>query len=281
MEHLGFFEHWLIWRDAMIVAILSAVTLGYLGVWIVLRQVVFVPLALSQVSSFGLVLSAFIGSLIGSGGAHAHESGEVFEGLLLSILASVLLGLWLARPKEERAQAVVSAYIIASAGVLLVGNLVTQELQDIEAVLFGSAVLVETYQVFIVGAAALLVGLIHVLYYRRFLFVSFDVDAAGASGVPVFFTEALLMSSFAVMIAVVTQAIGALCAFGFMILPGMFGLRIASNLRMAFISATVLGLVSASVGYYVSFRFDTPTGATMVGVAALGYLLSLAKHKTL
>ena len=169
----------------------------------------------------------------------------------------------------------VSAYLIASAGVLLVGNLIKHELHDIEAVLFGSAVLVEPHQVFIVGGAALLVALLHVLYYRRFLFVSFDGDAAGATGIPVFPTEALLMTSFALMIAVVTQAIGALPAFGFMVLPGMFALRVATSMRMAFVLAGVLGLVSAGLGYYLSFRFDTPTGATMVALSAFAYLLSL------
>lgn len=275
MEEYGFLDSMFVWRDAMIVALLSSAVLAYLGVWVVLKRVVFVPLALSQVSSFGLVLAAFLGGFLGSGSDHAHESGGSFHALLLSVVVSVLLGLWLARPREEGSQAVVSTYLIASAGVLLVGNLITDKLHDVESVLFGSAVLVETHQIFIVGSAALLVALIHFLYYRRFLFVSFDADAAGATGMPVFSTEALLIASFALMISVVTQAIGALPAFGFMVLPGLFALRIATTMRGAFTFAILLGLFSAGFGYYLSFRFDTPTGATMVALSALGYLGSL------
>lgn len=275
MEEIGFLDSMFVWRDAMIVAILSAAALAYLGVWIVLKRVVFVPLALSQVSSFGLVLAAFLGGLLEKDAAHAHESGDSFDALLLSVVVSVILGVWLARPREEGSQAVVSAYLMASAGVLLVGNLITDKLHDVESVLFGSAVLVETHQIFIVGGAALLVALIHFLYYRRFLFVSFDADAAGATGIPVFSTEALLISSFALMISVVTQAIGALPAFGLMVLPGMFALRMARSMRGAFVLAVLLGILSAGLGYYLSFQFDTPTGATMVGLSALGYLGSL------
>ena len=275
MEDIGFLDSMFVWRDAMIVAILSAAALAYLGVWIVLKRVVFVPLALSQVSSFGLVLAAFLGGLLEEDAAPAHESGDSFDALLLSVAVSVILGVWLARPREEGSQAVVSAYLMASAGVLLVGNLITDKLHDVESVLFGSAVLVETHQIFIVGGAALLVALIHFLYYRRFLFVSFDADAAGATGIPVFSTEALLISSFALMISVVTQAIGALPAFGLMVLPGMFALRLARSMRGAFVLAIVLGMFSAGVGYYLSFQFDTPTGATMVALSALGYLGSL------
>ena len=280
MEEYGFLDSLFVWRDAMIVALISALVLGYLGVWVALKRVVFVPLALSQVSSFGLVLAAFLGGLLGHGGGHDHGVGIQWDAIVLSVLVSVLLGLWLARPQKKGSNAVVSAYLFASAGVLLVGNLVKDKLNDIQAVLFGSAVLVETHQIFIVGGAALLVALIHYLYYHRFLFVSFDADAAGATGMGVFSTEALLMSTFALMISVVTQAMGALPAFGLMVLPGMFALQLARSMRTAFVLASLSAMVSAGVGYYISFQFDTPTGATMVGLSAAMYVASLVLTKT-
>ena len=279
MEEYGFLDSLFVWRDAMIVALISAMVLGYLGVWVALKRVVFVPLALSQVSSFGLVLAAFLGGLLGHGDGHAHDVGVQWDALVLSVFVSMLLGLWLARPQKKGSNAVVSAYLFASAGVLLLGNLVKDKLNDIQAVLFGSAVLVETHQIFIVGGAALVVALIHFLYYHRFLFVSFDADAAGATGMRVFSTEALLMATFALMISVVTQAMGALPAFGLMILPGMFALQLARSMRTAFVFASLSAMVSAGAGYYISFQFDTPTGATMVGLSAAMYVASLVLTK--
>ncbi len=276
MEEFGFLESAFVWRYAMIVAVLSAATLAYLGVWVALKRVVFVPLALSQVSSFGLMLAALVGSLFEASAEHGNGHEMVLHPLLLSILAAVGLGAWLARRRDGGSQAVVSAYLVASVGVLLVGNLVQNELHDLQSVLFGSAVLVETHQIFIVGGAALVVGLVHFLFYRRFLFVSFDADAAGATGIPVYGTHVLLMTTFALMIAVVTHAIGALPAFGFMVLPGLFALRVGESMRGAFVYAIVVGIFSAALGYYLSFRFNTPTGATMVALSALAYLGALA-----
>ena len=276
MEEFGFLENWLIWRDAMAVAIISAGALAYLGVWVALKKVLFVPLALSQVASLGLMLSAVLGSWLGhDSNGLAHDGIGVAEGLGMSVLSAALLGLWLSKPREQGSQTVVTAYLIASAGVLLCGNLVRHELHDVDAVLFGSAVLVDVAQVGIVGCTAAGVFLVHRLFYRRFLFVVFDRDAAGAAGIPVFATEAALMVSFAVMIAVVTQAIGALPAFGLMVLPALLGLRLAKTMAQAFGVAIGAGVLSAGIGYYVSFRWDTPTGATMVGLSAGLYGLSL------
>ena len=260
----------------MAVAVISAGVLAYLGVWVALKKVLFVPMALAQVASLGLMLSALMGVWVGH---EAHASADElvsYEALSLSIAAAALLGLWLSKPRERSSESVVSAYLIASAGVLLIGNLVRHELHEVEAVLFGSAVLVDVAQVGIVGIAAIAVLTVHRLFYRRFLFVTFDRDAAGAAGIRVFQTEAILMVSFAVMIAVVTQAIGALPAFGLMVLPALFGLRVGRTMAQTFSISVVVGICSAGFGSYLSFRLDTPTGATMVTLSACIYAAGLA-----
>ncbi len=277
MEDFGFFESWFVWRDAMAVALVSAGVLAYLGVWVALKRVLFVPMALAQVASCGLILSAFFGFWIGhEGHLSGHREWGTYEALGLSIVSAALLGIWLSMPREKSSESVVSAYLVASAGVLLVGNLIKQELHEVESVLFGSAVLVDVEQVGIVSFAALTVLTVHRFFYKRFLFVAFDRDAAGAAGVPVFQTEAMLMVSFAVMIAVTTQAIGALPAFGLMVLPALLGLRLGRTMVQAFAISVVAGVVSAGFGYYLSFRYDTPTGATMVGLSASLYGMGLA-----
>jgi len=77
------------------------------------------------------------------------------------------------------------------------------------------------------------------------------------------------------MISVATRAIGAMPAFGLMVLPAMAGLRLARSMRTAYVVAMVLGTLAAGLGYYVSFRFAVPTGASMVALAGAFYLLSL------
>jgi zinc transport system permease protein len=279
METFGFWQSWFAWRDAMIVSLLCAAPLAYLGVWVVLKRVVYVPLALSQVSSVGVVLAYLLGSWLG---VHSHDMygcGILLDPAWLSLMAALGTAFWFAHPHEDSSLAVVAAYLIAGASVLILGGYVTQEMHDVQSVLFGNAVLVDTAQIAYVGGAAALVAATHVLFHRRFLFVSFDPDAAGAAGLRTFRVEVLLYTTFALMISVATRAIGALPAFGLMVLPAMTALRLARNMRDAFAIATGLGLFAAAVGYYLSFRLGFPTGAAMVALAGLAYLASLAVRR--
>jgi zinc transport system permease protein len=278
MEGFSFWGSWFAWRDAMIVALLAAAVLAYLGVWVVLKRVVYVPLALSQVSSLGVVLAYLVGSWLGVHPHDTHGCAIFLDPFWMSLVMSLAAALWFARPREDSSLAVVTAYLLSGAAVLILGGFVRQDLHDVQRVLFGNAVLVDTVQVLYVGGAALVVVVVHLLLHRRFLFVSFDPDAAGAAGLHPFRTEVILYASFALMISVATRAIGALPAFGLMVLPAMAGLRLARSMRGAYVVAVASGMLAAGVGYYVSFRFELPTGASMVTLAGLFYLGTLFRR---
>jgi zinc transport system permease protein len=279
MEAFGFWESWFVWRDAMIVALLSASALAYLGVWVVLKRVVYVPLALSQVSSVGVVFAYLLGAWLGVQPQAARGLGLLLDPAWMSLVFALATAFWFARPHEDSSLAVVTAYLLSGAAVLILGGFVRQDLHDVQSVLFGNAVLVDTVQILYVGGAALAVLVVHLLLHRRFLFVSFDPDAAGAAGLRPFRTEVLLYASFALMISVATRAIGALPAFGLMVLPAMAGLRLARSMRAACALAVASGALAAGLGYYASFRFGLPTGASMVALAGLFYLGTLAVRR--
>ncbi|MFH1834389.1 MAG: metal ABC transporter permease [bacterium] len=279
MDDFGFWESWFAWRDAMIVALLSAAALAYLGLWVVLKRVVYVPLALSQVSSVGVVVAYLLGSWIGVHPHDEHGCGILLDPSWMSLAFALATAFWFARPHEDSSLAVVTAYLLSGAAVLILGSFVRQELHDVQTVLFGNAVLVDTVQIFYVGGAALVVLVVHLLLHRRFLFVSFDPDAAGAAGLKPFRTEVILYASFALMISVATRAIGALPAFGLMVLPAMAGLRLARSMKAAYAVAVVSGTLAAGFGYYLSFRFGFPTGASMVALAGLFYMGSLVARQ--
>lgn len=269
MSNPSFLESWFVWRDALVCAALSAAALGYLGVWVVLKRVVFVPLALGQSASFGVVLAYLLGFRLG---LSCHTTASVlYDPLWVAFAVCLATAAWLARRRIDAARVVVSSYLIFGAATLLMGQYVRQDLHDVQTILFGNAVLVEPVQILYVLFAALVIGAVHWLFHRRFLFVSFDPEAAEASGLARFPHEFLLYGTFALMISVATRAIGALPTFGLMVLPSMTALRFSRSIQAALLCSVGLGVLSALVGYYLSFRYDLPTGATIVAVcAALG-----------
>lgn len=273
---MSFWESYFMWRDAMIVALLAAAALGYLGLWIVLKKVVYVPLALSGVSSLGVVVAALLLGLFTGDGHGPVGLGALLDPSFFSLVCAVAAAFYFAARPQHGDHAVVVAYLLSGAAVLLLGRFVRQDLHDVQSILFGNAVLVETSQIAYVGGAVLIMAVIHALFYRRFLFVSFDAAAAGASRIPAFRTEVLLYATFALMISAATRALGALPAFGLAVLPALTGLRLARRMHTAALIAVPLGMGCAAFGYYLSFVGELPTGACMVGLAGLAHLVSLA-----
>ncbi|MSP58790.1 MAG: hypothetical protein EXR72_00330 [Myxococcales bacterium] len=61
----------------------------------------------------------------------------------------------------------------------------------------------------------------------------------------------------------------ALPVFGFMVLPAAAALLVGRRLWQVFTLSVAFAISSAVLGYYASFRWSLPTGASMVVVAAL------------
>ena len=109
----------------------------------------------------------------------------------------------------------------------------------------------------------------HALFFKEFLFVSYDPDTALVQGLGVFRYELLLNVVTAVAISVATRAVGALPVFAFTVIPAAAALMVTEQIRRTILLSVAIGIVAAAVGYYVSWVKTLPTGASMVIVASL------------
>src|SRR5207244_3987634 len=73
----------------------------------------------------------------------------------------------------------------------------------------------------------------------------------------------------AIVISVATRAVGALPVFAFTVVPAAAALMLTENIRATMPLSIAFGVVSAAVGYYLSWIEQLPTGATMVVVASV------------
>jgi len=276
VSDISFFDAYFLWRNAMAAAIIAAGMCGYLGVFIVLRRMAFVSAALSQVSGLGVALSFFVGSYLGvdpHGDLVPWYISPLFLALLLSCAASMVLALPSHARRMNSETMVALAYLSASAAVVLVlaSPRIVQEAHEVGELLFGSAVAVRSQNLAALAAAAVLVALVHGVFFKDFVFVSFDGETARSVGYPVARLNGALNLTFAVAVAMATRALGTLPVFAFLVLPAGAALLFAKRLRLAMILAVVIAVTSAMLGYYLSFAYQLPTGPTMAALCALAW----------
>src|SRR5207253_5482985 len=124
---------------------------------------------------------------------------------------------------------------------------------------YGNAVAVPPEQLKIMAGAAIAVAVLHGLFGKEFVFTVFDSEMARTLGLRTRGWSLLLFLTFAVAISISTRAIGALPVFAFMVIPPAVGLLLADRLWSVFVVSITVGVVSAFIGYWASFRWSLPT----------------------
>jgi len=238
--------------------------LGLVGVYVVLRRMVFVSAAITHSAGLGVAV-AFYGQIhLGLG----HLANPVLGALVFGMGCTLLLTVDPARLRLTRESLIGLVFVFASGAALLVGDRISQESHDIHAIIFGTAVLVSKADLYTTLATGAVVLGLHLWLRRGLVFASFDPEGAGVQGLPVRLLDAFLLLSIGLMVSVTTRALGAMPVFAFSVLPAMAALSLSNRMGVVLALAATLGALSAVAGYILSFFLRFPVGASQTVVAA-------------
>lgn len=243
-------------RLALAASIATGVSLGVMGVYLVIRRVVFLGLVVANAATLGAAFAQAAGwtpeltSLAAAVGA-AAALGRVETSSRLS--AESLMG-W--------------AYAAASSATVLVLSWAAGGSTDAFHLLFGNVLAVQLADVVELTIIAVVIGLVQALFGGRFLLVTFDPEAASVAGVNTRLWSLALNLAIGVAAATAVNAIGALLTFALLTLPAMAALLATSSVRATFITAAALSTVLPSAGLALSFYVDLPAGPASVALLA-------------
>lgn len=254
-------DAWPLFKEAILAGAVAGAVLGSLGVFVLVRRMVFVTATLTQAAGLGVALAFYVEIHLGLG------LPPLAGALLAALAASLLSSLPYERLHLSRESALAALWLLASAGAVIVGSKITQEAHDIGAILFGSALVVSPEDLaWLVGIGA--VGLVlGFLGHEVLVFSGFDPDGARVQGVPVRALEGGLLALVTLEVAFATHAIGALPVFAFSVLPAMAALQVSPAMRWCFPIAALFGSVAGLGGYALAFFYDLPVGAAQAAVA--------------
>ena len=272
-----FIASYFLWRDPMIVGAVTGAICGFLGVYVVLRRIIFVSATLTQIASFGVALSFYLESL----GLAIFSSliGPFALSLILTFIAAAFYALKREFDRISREGMIAFGFLIASGGVIILGDKISTGAHDIATILFGSAVVVDPSDVYVIPAVAILVFIVHLIYFKDFIFVSFDTESAKLFKYPVRRLNTLLLITVAVVVSLATRALGALPVFALLALPPLSSLYLTERLKLVFIFSAIIGTLSAVLGYFFSFVLSIPTGASIAVCACVFFILSVIQRE--
>ncbi len=256
----------------LIIAFLVAIVLtgihAYLGIHVLSRNVVFVDLALAQISAFGATVAFMLGHLPQSTAAYGYA-------LAFTLAGAVLLSLsrhWSGRITQEAVIGVI--YVVSAAAAFLLIDKAPQGAEHIKQLLVGSILTVTRDDLVRLTALYALIAAFHWLFRKRFLLLTLDPARAKAQGLSVGWWDFLFYASFGVVVTSSVAIAGVLLVFSFLIIPAAIGMIYSDNIARTLYIGWTAGALASAAGLSASYGWDLPTGATMV--CAFGLTLALA-----
>ncbi|MCE5314354.1 MAG: metal ABC transporter permease [Armatimonadota bacterium] len=242
-------------RTALMASLVVGVVCAYLGVYVVLRRIVFVGAALAQVSSAGVGLAMLL-----NWNPSVLALAMTFGGVAAFSI----------KPKDKRITQesfIGIGYALASAlAVLFVAKSAQGEGHMLD-VLSGDILTVTPAQVWLmvcVGVGALLT---HILFAKQLTFSAFDPETAQASGIRSTFWDLLFFLILGVVISLSIRLAGTLLTFAFLVMPPVTALLLTQKMGKVFALSILSASIATTIGLIASVRLDVPSGPSIATTA--------------
>jgi zinc transport system permease protein len=221
--------------------------------------------------------------MIGHGLAHVAFAG-IAIGLLLNILpmaialiVAILSALSIMGLKERAGLYGDTAIAIFSSVGFALGVLVVTVSQgfnvDLFSYLFGDILTIDISEVILSICLAVAVVLIVVLYYQRFMYMTFDRESAKVSGIHVQRLDMLLSVLTAITVVLGMKLVGILLVSALIVIPAAAGLQLASSFKQAIGLSSLVALVSVVLGLGTSYYLDYPASGSIVIISFVFFCL--------
>jgi manganese/iron transport system permease protein/iron/zinc/copper transport system permease protein len=239
-------------RRGLVAALLVGGVAGLVGTYVVLRGMSYIGHGLSH-AVFGGAVVAYVMQL------NFYVGASVW-GLLAAWLIHVLT-----RRRGIGVDAAIGVVTTASfaVGVALIsrGRRFTR---NFEAALFGNILGVTDQDLRVITGVCLGTFALVLLYYKEFLYATFDRESAQVYGVPTRAAETLLALLLAGVVIASLQVIGVTMLAAAIVTPAITARLVTERFdRMLWLSAAI-GAATAVAGMYLSFIFNVASGATIV-----------------
>jgi zinc transport system permease protein len=250
-------------QNALIAGLLASVICGIMGTLVVVNRIVFLSGGIAHASYGGIGLAFFFGwpYMIGTLG--------------FSLLAALVMAAVALRAKH-RSDAVIGVIwaVGMAVGVILL-DLTPGYNVDLMSYLFGSILAVSDSDLWsMLIVVVVMMGTV-TYFYDDYLAMSYDEEFAMIRGVRVKFLYFLLISLLAVSIVMIIQVVGLILVIALLTIPPFIAEKHAKSLIQMILFSCVLSIIFTLTGLWLSYAFNLTSGASIILVAAVGFLFSL------
>lgn len=248
--------------NALVISVVMGLMLAYLGVHVVGRGIVFVDLALGQISMLGVAFAGFI------------DQDPTLVSIIFTMAGAFFLSFINIKDRRLKQEAVIGIiYAVASAATVLFIAKTPHGEADISEVLFGSLFTVTHEQIIRMTAVFGAIGLLQAIFRKKFFALTEMFESKETEKVGVFnLWNFLFYLSIGLSIVLAVRAGGVIPVFSYLIIPSVSAIMLARSNWLVVTIALIVSVLGAILGLVMALHFDFPAGSSIV--AALGVIFA-------
>jgi ABC-type Mn2+/Zn2+ transport system permease subunit len=232
-------------RNSVYTSVLIGFACPLVGVFLVMRRLVFMGVALPQISSTGIAIALSLPLWLGFNLAdHGSQSAHTFAfagSITFSLVAILALAFMDRRGRGQPEGRLGTAYVVAAAlGILLLSKNPYGEIGWLD-MLKGEVITISNFDLGLTAVTLALVLAVLGMFQKELLLVSFDRETAIILRKNVFFWDVLLYILIGLTVSIAVLSVGPLIAFGFLLIPALIGHLFARTMRQFTTFASLVG----------------------------------------
>lgn len=249
-------------RNAIIAGIFVGISCAIVGVFLVLRKFSLIGDGLAHTSLATIALGMFLG----------------IAPIAISIPLVIIASLFILRLSQkaniwgDSAIGFVSAMAVASA--VLIASVSKGFNNDLYNYLFGNILAITNAELVASVILSVIVVVVLLIFYRDLFVLAFDEDFARVMGVKADFLNNLIIVLTAIIVVLGIRVVGTMLISSLIVIPAITALQISRNFKWTIILSVIFAVFSVVCGILLSFILDIPTGATIVLISGILFLLA-------
>jgi len=251
---------------SLITAFASGAMLSTLGPFTINRNMGFMADAMAHATLPIIAVGVFLGFSISELGVPAAILIAIFLGV---IIKNTNVG-------EDTAIGIIFSSFFALGFVLISLLNVTINLEDL---LFGQILAVNTTDVYIVVFLLILVVTLVLVFFKQLLFYSFDPIGAEVKGLNTTFLNYLFLILLSIAIVGSLQTVGIILVLSMLIIPAAAAKLVTNTFVTSIKVSIVFGVTSSITGLYLSYFLNLPSGPSMSLVATTIFGVAFLANK--
>jgi zinc transport system permease protein len=259
--------HYTFFTNALLAALLSAISCGIIGTYIVSRRMVFIGGGITHASFGGIGIAYYLGL------------NPILGAAVFAVLSAFGINYFTQRGNIRQDSSIAIWWSLGMAIGIVFIAITPGYAPNLMNFLFGSILTVTNSDLAYMAVLSVIVALLFLLFFRVIVMISFDEEFARARNLPVQFFNYLLMALSALVIVASIRISGVILVLSLLTLPqataNLFTKKFSSIMLLSILIA-FLGMVS---GLFISYYTDLPSGATiilvMTGLFGAGKIISM------